>query len=141
MRLVLDTNTVISGLLWSGAPHQILACKNKLQLDFFSCQELLNELAGVIHRPKFLPRLAILGKDAVTALDDYRGLVSLVTIEPPSHPISRDPDDDIVLACAVAARADLIVSGDNDLISLKQYQHIRILSSSAAVHLLASATP
>ena len=141
MRLVLDTNTVVSGLLWHGAPHQLLASKHKRNIIFFSCQELLDELAGILRQPKFIPRLTILGKDAGIALDDYYNLVTLVKIQPLAHPISRDPDDDIVLACAAAANADLIVSGDKDLLVLKQYQHIPILNSHEAMRLLGSTIP
>lgn len=141
MRLVLDTNTAVSGLLWHGAPHRLLASKHNRNIIFFSCQELLDELAGVLHQPKFLPRLAILGKDAGIALGDYSSLVTLVKIQPLSHPISRDPDDDIVLACATAANVDLIVSGDKDLLILKQYQHIPILNSHDAMSLLGSTIP
>lgn len=141
MRLVLDTNTAVSGLLWHGAPHQLLASKHKRNIIFFSCQELLDELAGVLYQPKFLPRLAILGKDAGIALGDYGSLVTLVKIQPLPHSISRDPDDDIVLACATAANADLIVSGDGDLLVLKQYQHIPILNSHDAMALLSSTIP
>jgi len=46
----------------------------------------------------------------------------------PSKGFRADPDDDHVLACAVAAQADLIVSGDPDLLNLKSYQHIPIVS-------------
>lgn len=141
MRLVLDTNIAVSALLWRGVPHQLLASKHKFNILFFSCQELLDELAGVLHQPKFLPRLAILGKDAIIALNDYRGVVTLVKIQPIPHPIARDPDDDIVLACAVAAHADLIVSGDKDLLVLKQYQRMPILNSRETFQLLTSPTP
>jgi putative PIN family toxin of toxin-antitoxin system len=138
---VLDTNTVVSGLLWHRAPHQLLSSKHKLKIQFFSCQELLDELAGILNRPKFLPRLTVLGKDAGVMLSDYRSIVTPVTIQTIPQSTSRDPDDDIVLACAVASRADLIVSGDKDLLTLKQYQCIPILNSHEAMQLLASPTP
>ncbi|CAH1090963.1 putative toxin-antitoxin system toxin component, PIN family [Candidatus Nitrotoga sp. 1052] len=52
--------------------------------------------------------------------------------------ISRDPDDDAVLACALAAQADFIVSGDADLLVLKQFQEIRIVTPDQAVKMINS---
>jgi predicted nucleic acid-binding protein len=52
--------------------------------------------------------------------------------------VCRDPDDDAVLACALAAQADLIVSGDDDLLVLKQFQEIRIVTPTQAVKMIRS---
>jgi putative PIN family toxin of toxin-antitoxin system len=105
---VLDTNTAVSGLLWHGAPNQLLAAKHKFGIRFFSCKELLDELAGILRRPKFSSQLAFLGTTPDTTFKDYCGLVTVVKIHPISPSISRDPDDDIVLAYATASNADLI---------------------------------
>jgi predicted nucleic acid-binding protein len=56
-----------------------------------------------------------------------------VTAAPLTEPVSRDPDDDHVLACAIAARADLIVSGDRDLLDLGRYRTLAIIDAAAAV--------
>lgn len=65
-------------------------------------------------------------------LSDYLDAVELTDPEP-LPPTSRDPDDDHVLACALAAHADLIVSGDADLLVLKTFQNIPILTPTAAL--------
>ena len=62
-------------------------------------------------------------------LADYTDLLSIVVSTPLSQPISRDPDDDRVLACAIAAGADVIVSGDQDLLVLTEFQGIPILTA------------
>ena len=51
--------------------------------------------------------------------------------------VGRDPDDEAVIACALAAHADLIVSGDHDLRVLKIYQHIRIVNAPEALRIIA----
>jgi uncharacterized protein len=87
---------------------------------------LLEELADVISRPAFARRLALIGKTAPEVLADYIEAVELV--EPIDVPrVVRDPDDDHVLACALTAKADLVVSGDKDLLDLHQHQGIPIL--------------
>ena len=83
MRVVLDTNTVVSGFLWDKQPRAII-------------------------EPAIL-----------------------------ASPVSPDPDDDHVLACALAARADIIVSGDAHLLNLKHYQGMRIVYAAEAVRSLA----
>jgi predicted nucleic acid-binding protein len=55
--------------------------------------------------------------------------------------VCRDPDDDHVLACALAAQADLIVSGDADLLNLREYQSIRIVAAAEALRLIERAIP
>ena len=52
-------------------------------------------------------------------------------------PASRDPDDDHVLACALGARADLIVTGDSDLLTLKRFEQIPIVTAAEALRILA----
>ena len=56
-------------------------------------------------------------------------VATVINAEPVDPVVIRDPDDDMVLACAVASRSDVIVSGDNDLLDLKQYKNIRILTA------------
>lgn len=95
---------------------------------------LLAELLDVLGRQKFAARLAQAGLTPAGIVDDLRRLALIVT--PPTVPrvVALDPDDDQVLACALAASADLIVSGDKrDLLPLGSYQHIPIDNARAAL--------
>ncbi len=69
-------------------------------------------------------------------VSDYIALVRIVYPVKTPQVIARDPDDDHVLACALAAQADLIVSGDRDLLDLGEYQGIRIVKLARAVQLM-----
>jgi uncharacterized protein len=66
------------------------------------------------------------------ALAEVRQLAEVIDPPPLTQPVCRDPDDDEVLALAIAAQADLIVSGDNDLLVLQQFRGIPILSPAQA---------
>ncbi len=116
MRLVLDTNVVISALLWRGTPYRLLeAIRQHDGLQLYSSPVLLEELTDVITRPALTRRLTTIGKTTREVLADYLEAIELV--EPVDVPtVARDPDDDHVLACALAAAAELIVSGDPDLV-------------------------
>ena len=70
---------------------------------------------------------------------EYQGFVNVVTPASIRRTVPRDPDDDRVLACALAAQADPIVSGDAHLLDLKSYQRIPILTANAALAIIAGA--
>jgi uncharacterized protein len=138
VRLVLDTNTAISGLLWSGSPSQVIDAAIVGTVSLLTSAVLLDELLDVLQRPKLARRLALRGLSGHELLAEYAKLALLVSPAPLSTPVSVDPDDDAVLACAVAAQAQAIVSGDRHLLDLKFYQGIPILT---APELLARITP
>jgi putative PIN family toxin of toxin-antitoxin system len=97
---------------------------------------LLAELAEVIARPKFAQRLRAAGISASFLVQDFARLAEIVEPATLSEPVSRDPDDDVVLATALAAKADLIVSGDRDLLDLGSVWEIRIVKTSDALLVL-----
>jgi uncharacterized protein len=133
MRIVADTNTVLSGLLWGGPPRRLIDLARVRSVSLYTSLVLLAELAEVIARDKFAHRVHRAGLSAAEHIQDYRRLAYLVEPQPLSAPASRDPDDDHVLACALAARADLIVTRDLDLLDLKTYQNIPILAAADAL--------
>jgi putative PIN family toxin of toxin-antitoxin system len=128
MRLVLDTNVVASGLLWYGAPAQLLDAAQIGEVEIFTSAFLLAELAGILTRAKFAKVLAATGLSCEELVLGYAELATIVAPAAIPPIIVADPSDDQVLACAVAASADLIVSGDKHLHSLGgQYNGIRIV--------------
>lgn len=138
MRIVVDTNTVLSGLLWQGPPRRLIDLARARQITLCTSQTLLAELAEVIARDKFTHRVRAAGLSAAELVQDYERLAETVTPQPlPAPVIIRDPDDDHVLACALAAQAQLIVSGDAHLLDLKAYQNIPVRTASAALSELA----
>ena len=128
MKIVLDTNTVISGLLWKGAPRQILDLARSGSLTLFTSPELLAELANVLERKKFSARLALAETNVDVLVYGYAALAKTIRPAKIKPMIKADPDDDKVLACAKAAKAEVITSGDDHLLNLKEYEGIRILT-------------
>lgn len=128
MNLVLDTNTVISGLLWKGAPRQVLDLARSGSISLFTCPELLAELEEVLGRKKFADRLRVAQVTVDELVYGYAALATTIRVGNIEPVIKDDPDDDIVLACAVSANAEVIASGDSHLLALKAYEGIRILT-------------
>lgn len=121
MKVVLDTNVLIAGVVADGLCRNLVR-RHAREHELFTSEILLRELANKLKTkfnedPADLPMMAI-----------YQNQVKLVAPMPLASPICRDADDDAVLATAVAAKADVIVTGDDDLLVLKQFQGIRILS-------------
>lgn len=129
MRVVLDTNVTISGLLWHGAPRQVIEAARNAVIELFTSPELLDELDDVLRRPKLASRLAQVGKTPANLIDEYLALITVVPAPPLSSAISADPDDDAVLACARSVQAAVIVSGDDDLLWLNKFEGIPILTA------------
>lgn len=139
MRVVLDTNVVVSALLWGGTPEQLTDLAGDGVLELFTSEALVAELARILGRSKFAEKLGQKNLSSAEIVARYRELAETIDAAPIDAPALRDPDDAAVIACALAARADLIVSGDDDLRTLKAYQNIRIVSAAEALELVRGA--
>jgi len=138
VRIVADTNTVVSGLLWSGAPQQLINAARERRITLYSSVALAAEFAEVIGREQFAHRIRAAKLSAAELVADYARLAKLVVPADISPTVAGDPDDDQVLACALAAQADAIVSGDKRLRNLKTYQDIPIISTTEALTRIAA---
>lgn len=139
MRAVIDTNVLLAALLWRGPPHALLEQVRAGTLSMVSSPALLAELADVIGRAKFDAILVKTNTSRERSLAQVRQLADVIEPPPLREPVSRDPDDDQVLALALAAKVDLIVSGDNDLLSLGSFEGIPIVAPAQARGLVEAA--
>jgi putative PIN family toxin of toxin-antitoxin system len=128
LRIVLDTNVVLSALLWRGTPYRLLqTIRQSEDIKLFSSATLLEELADVLTRPGPAGRLALIKSTHRQVLADYIEVADLVTPRTTPRTVPDDPDDDHVIAAAIAASADIIASGDRHLLSLGTHRTIQIL--------------
>jgi len=129
VRLVLDTNVLLAAVLADGLCWDLVRKRVKLH-ELFVSQALVDELTGQL-RDKFGQ-----DPDEVPLVAAYQGRAALISAPALPNPVCRDPDDDVVLATAIAAKADLIITGDQDLLVLGQHAGIRILSPRQFLELL-----
>ena len=123
-RVVLDTNILISAILFGGKPRLILDDVIAGRIDCFLSSEILDELNAVLQRPKF----GFTPSQCLAIIEELHRTCEIIKpISELSVQIS-DPDDKIILVCAVDADADYIISGDTDLKRLHPFNGIQILT-------------
>jgi putative PIN family toxin of toxin-antitoxin system len=133
MRAVIDTNVLLSALLWGGTPRALLEHVRNGTLTFISSPALLAELSRVMERPKFDVILLRSNTSRAQTLAEVRQLAEVIDPHSLARPVCRDPDDDAVLALALAAQADIVISGDDDLLSLDTFEGVPILTPAQAL--------
>ena len=125
IRVVLDTNVLVSGLLFGGTPGKLLDLWKTGTIRLTMSREMLDEFLRVLAYPKLR-----LSEEEIHYLLYVEVLphVEMVQGRPGAILIPTDPSDDMFLHCAVAAGAKYIISGDRHLLQLKSYKRIKILS-------------
>lgn len=128
MRIVIDTNLWVSGLLWKGAPWELLRLAEAEKIELCVAPAMIEELAQVLAYEKFEPRLEQLNLSSADLLAYAIDLASVFDV-PQDGPVivTDDPDDDIFLRCAVASQASYVLSGDHHLLDLEAYAGIPIV--------------
>ena len=129
-KLVLDTNALISGILWDGNEAAIIEKAEKREIQLFISSIILKELEGVLKRDKFIKRLKDKEYTVEKAVVKLALTATLIKPDIIINKIKDDPDDNRVLECALAAEAESIISGDAHLLNLKEFEGIKILRAS-----------
>ena len=123
MRVVLDTNVLISALLFTGISSAMVPLWQKNAITILLSRGILEEYLRVLGYPKFQ-----LSEAEIKGLIEEELLPYVEVVNPRRRlrVVERDPSDNKFLECAVAGKARVIISGDKDLLSIASYRQIRI---------------
>lgn len=137
MRIIIDTNVALSGLLWGGPPNQILKWGRDRVIRILACEKTVDELKRVLQYDKFSNRLSVLQTSPQQAMAYFLNLVSFVP-DPESIPniIKADPSDNLFLALAAQNGAAMMASGDRHLLDLESFGNIQIVTPSEGVQII-----
>ncbi len=127
MRAVFDTNVLVAAFLTEGVCSKLLIRARKGECDLFLSKDIVQEFEDILGRKFSLSRSEVSSVRALLTEAAREIIEQTVPIEP----ICRDPDDDKILACARKADAAYIVTGDEDLLVIKKYGKITILTPRA----------
>jgi uncharacterized protein len=128
VRVVLDTNVYVSGLLWTGLPHTLLAVAETGPLVLVTSPAILEEVREVLARAKFAARMRTLNTSVDELMESLLSLVQIMQEPKVTRVVLRDPDDDKFVACALAARVRWILSGDDHLLRIGRYKNMRMVT-------------
>lgn len=122
MNIILDTNVLVSAIQFGGKPRAVLELVIDQEITGFLTLEIIRETRETLWR-KFQ-----VSRTELKQIEDFLQTVFIVVAIKPIPKTARDPKDDHVLAIVEGVKIDLIVSGDNDLLVLKEYRDVPIVT-------------
>jgi len=125
VKIVIDTNVLISAIFWTGKPKQLLNKVRRGEATFLISEDLLIEFKEVLMRKDKPFKLSL--EEAERVVTEMRGIAQIV------HPnsqvvVCKDERDNKVLECAIDGRAEYVISGDLHLLGLKSFKGVKIIS-------------
>ena len=123
MRIVVDTNVIASAIFFGGKPYQLLHYIMEVRVDVVASKEIVDEYEEIVLRLKQkYPRI-----DTRIPLQELLSKFEIIRVSSDIQ-VSRDPDDNKFISCAVDGKCLYIVSGDDDLLSVGNYGDVEILT-------------
>lgn len=132
IRVVFDTNILVSGLLYKGKPKKLIDLALDGKIELVTSVDIINEFRLVIARDKF----KLTKEEQETFLGFIIRLTSIITIKSGFKVIQEDPDDDKIVRTAYDSKASYIVSGDHHLLKMKEFSGIRIVTANKMLEIL-----
>ena len=128
-RVVVDTNVLISGIIQrSGFPFKGVKLWEDEAIVLITSGETIEEAGRVLNYPKIRERYKLTGDDINRAISNLLRYTVLVNDPPEINAVEDDPDDNKIIATALAGRANYIISGDAHLLTLKSFRGIEIVT-------------
>ncbi len=127
MRVVLDTNVLISGTFWTGDSFRIVQLIDKGELTLILSKEILDEYDYILHSDEITEKKAYKPECVASILKQVQ-LANFIEPIEKLKVVENDPDDDKFIEAAIAGNADYIISQDNHLLKLKEFRGIKIVT-------------
>ncbi len=131
VRAVLDTNTLVSGLLYPCRPRKLIELAIAGKIEIVSSAMMINEMREVLARDKFG-----LTEEELRTMVDFAIRLGSTTIVKSNSAVVKDPDDDVVISAACDGKAAYVVSGDRYALEAKEFAGIRIVKAGETLKLM-----
>ena len=137
-KAVLDTNVWVSALLWGGKPATVIKAAEESRVDVFASEEIVGEISQVLNYPKIAKVYQLEGLLHSELIETVLKVVKFVEVTKKVSVVVEHTADDKFIECALAAKADYIVSGDKHLLKVGSYKKTRIVSVSDFLQIVGS---
>jgi putative PIN family toxin of toxin-antitoxin system len=131
-RVVLDSNVIISAILFGGHPRAVLELAIRGDIELLLSIAILDEVRDVLMRPKF----GLSAEQVIRIIDELHAISKVINPSITINAVKNDPDDNMVLECAVEAKAEYIITGDSHLLEVVDYHGIKIIAPADFVAIL-----
>jgi putative PIN family toxin of toxin-antitoxin system len=135
-RVVVDTNLIISATFWGGQPRRLLDLIRVSKAQLVTSTDIIHELKITLQYSKFDQHFMALGRTVDNVVEEYQKIAESVTPADVPEDVVRDKKDRMILATAVGGKASHLVSGDKDLLDLREYEKIIILTATQFIEYL-----
>ncbi len=129
MKIVLDTNVVVSGFLWNGKPSELLERLDSGEAELLLSVGILEEIERVFEDKKLKPMIEKSGQSVEAIMNKIYSMANIINPRMKLDVVQADPADNKVIECALEGKADYIVSGDKHLLNLREYKGIKIVKA------------
>tara|TARA_Y100000310_G_scaffold224709_1_gene226583 strand:- start:1146 stop:1562 length:417 start_codon:yes stop_codon:yes gene_type:complete len=127
MKVTLDTNILVSGTFWKGASFRILQLIDEGEIELVLSEKILEEYSAVLNYKEIQEKVQYKKLDLLYTIKKLRSIAKIIDPKTNLFVVTEDPDDNIVLECAVEGKVDFIVSNDKHLLKIKKFQNIEIV--------------
>ncbi len=128
MRITLDTNVLVSATFWDGEAYDILRLIEQKKVSCYLSEPILQEYSRVIHSEEIIEKIDRKHLSVKSALIKVMEMCVIVDPSRQIDAVPEDAGDNKILECADEARADYIISYDNHLLKMKEFEGIKIIS-------------
>ncbi|MBI5636240.1 putative toxin-antitoxin system toxin component, PIN family [Candidatus Micrarchaeota archaeon] len=136
MRAVLDTNVLISATFWRGDSFSILKLVEEKKIVAFSSLALLAEYLNVVNSVEIIEKTAEKQLASRLSFAKLSSMLKVIETTTVVIAVKEDPDDNKVLECAIDSNADFVITQDNHLLKLKEFNGVKIVSPKQALKLV-----
>ena len=130
LRVVLDTNQFVSSvIIKKGPPAQLLQAWKNHTYILITSRQIIEEIKKALHYPRIVKKYHLHEREIEALINLIEHEAIILPAPSKIHVIKEDPDDNKILACALEAKAQYIVSGDKHLLKLGRYKNISIVTA------------
>ncbi|MEK6859590.1 MAG: putative toxin-antitoxin system toxin component, PIN family [Nanoarchaeota archaeon] len=128
MKLTIDTNVLISGSLWTGASDKILEKVENKEIELILSKDIIEEFSKVLNYDEIKNKIRDKGLEVRRTVEKIISISNMIEPIEKLNIVKEDKDDNMVLECAIEGNVDYIITNDNHLLKLNEFQGIKIIT-------------